>query len=62
MAVEKAGEGASAVYATLLAPGTPKETGSALHVMVALCCSSRQVVVPDKQLDSTNMGREFLGT
>ena len=37
------------------------EEGSALHVMLALRCSSRQVVVTDEQLDGTDMIGEFLG-
>ncbi len=35
--------------------------GSALHVMLALCRSSRQVVVADEELYGTNMVRELLG-
>src|SRR6058998_4419607 len=35
--------------------------GSAIHVMLALCCSSRQVVVADEQLDGPDMVGEFLG-
>ena len=36
--------------------------GSDIHVMLALCRSSRQVVVADKQLDRTDRMRELLGT
>jgi hypothetical protein len=35
--------------------------GSALHVMLALRHSSREVVVADKQLDSTDMMSELFG-
>jgi hypothetical protein len=35
--------------------------GSAIHVMLALRRSSRQVVVADEELDGTDMVREFLG-
>jgi hypothetical protein len=37
------------------------DVGSDIHVMLALCCSSRQVVVADEQLDGTDMIGEFLG-
>ena len=37
------------------------KNGSALHVMLALRHSSREVVVADKQLDSTDMMSELFG-
>ena len=39
-----------------------KLKGSDIHVMLALRCSSRQVVVADEQLDGPDMIGEFLGT
>ena len=35
--------------------------GSDIHVMLALRCSSRQIIVADEQLDSTDMMGELLG-
>jgi hypothetical protein len=36
-------------------------SGSDIHVMLALRCSSRQIIVADEQLDSTDMMGELLG-
>ena len=36
-------------------------TGSDIHIMLALRCSSRQIVVAYEELDDTAMVREFLG-
>jgi len=38
----------------------PSDEGSAIHVMLALRPSSRQVVVANEQLDGPDMIREFL--
>ena len=38
-----------------------KQVGSALHVMLALRCSSRQIVVTDKELDGPDMVGELFG-
>ena len=38
-----------------------RHNGSALHVMLALRCSSRQIVVTDKELDGPDMVGELLG-
>jgi hypothetical protein len=38
-----------------------REGGSDIHVTLTLCCSSRQVVVADEQLNGTDMIDEFLG-
>ena len=35
--------------------------GSDIHVMLALRCSSRQIIVADEQLDGTDMVGELLG-
>jgi hypothetical protein len=35
--------------------------GSDIHVMLALCCSSHQVVMADEQLDGPDMVRELFG-
>jgi len=35
--------------------------GSDIHVMLALCCGSRQIIVADEQLDGTNMIRQLPG-
>jgi hypothetical protein len=40
----------------------PHKTSSALHIMLALCPSSRQVVVANEQLDGPDMVGELLGT
>ena len=38
-----------------------KTTGSDIHVMLALCCRSRQVIMANEELNGTDMVGELLG-
>jgi hypothetical protein len=40
---------------------TSKIFGAAIHVMLALCCRSRQVVMANEELNGTDMVGELLG-
>ena len=54
-------ENAQVVWGAGAVAGGRQYSGSDIHVMLTLRCNSRQVVVADKQFDSTDMMGELFG-